>query len=88
MHFNNTGYQQMTLHTMSKDREAKATELLYRYLMTEYALEREGFKPISLDDFNEQFKKLGFKFNRRQPYNDGLYEVSNLDETKWYEIQV
>ena len=78
----------MTLHTMSEDLEHKVGELLYRYLITEYSLEREGYDPISLDDLNNQLKKLGFKFNRRQPYNDGLYEVSNLDETKWYEIQV
>lgn len=68
--------------------EIKISDILYRYFMTEYALEKLNIKKMSRNVLRKELASLGFKVNLRQPENYNRIEISTLDETKFFEIEI
>jgi|8_EtaG_2_1085327.scaffolds.fasta_scaffold133367_1 hypothetical protein len=68
--------------------EIKISDILYRYFMTEYALEKLNIKKMSRNVLRKELASLGFKVNLRQPENYNRIEISTLDETEFFEIEI
>ena len=56
--------------------------------MTEYALEKLNIKKMSRNVLRKELASLGFKVNLRQPENYNRIEISTLDETEFFEIEI
>lgn len=56
--------------------------------MTEYALEKLNIKKMTRNVLRKELASLGFKVNLRQPENYNRIEISTLDETKFFEIEI
>jgi len=68
--------------------EIKISNILYHYFMTEYALEKLNIKKMTRNVLRKELASLGFKVNLRQPENYNRIEISTLDETKFFEIEI
>lgn len=68
--------------------EIKISDILYHYFMTEYALEKFNMKKMSRNVLRKELASLGFKVNLRQPENYNRIEISTLDETEFFEIEI
>ena len=68
--------------------EIKISDILYHYFMTEFALEKLNIKKMSRNELRKQLSSLGFKVNLRQPENYNRIEISTLDETQFFEVEI
>ena len=68
--------------------ELKISDILYRYFMTEYALEKLNIKKMTRNELRKQLSSLGFKVNLRQPENYNRIEVSTLDGSQFFEVEI
>ena len=63
-------------------------DVLYRYYMTEYALEKHNYKKVTLKELHNTLGKWGLRVDLRQPDNGGKIEISNLGRTRFYTIEI
>ena len=68
--------------------ELKISDILYRYFMTEYALEKLNIKKMTRNELRKQLSSLGCKVNLRQPENYNRIEVSTLDGSQFFEVEI
>tara|TARA_R110002020_G_scaffold406823_1_gene616975 strand:- start:369 stop:608 length:240 start_codon:yes stop_codon:yes gene_type:complete len=68
--------------------ENQISDILYRYYMTEFSLEKLNIKKMTRNELRKQLFSLGFKVNLRQPENYNRIEVSTLDESQFFEVEI
>lgn len=56
--------------------------------MTEFALEKLNIKKMTRNELRKQLFSLGFKVNLRQPQNYNRIEISTLDDTQFFEVEI
>jgi len=68
--------------------ENQISDILYHYYMTEFSLEKLNIKKMTRNELRKQLFSLGFKVNLRQPENYNRIEVSTLDESQFFEVEI
>jgi hypothetical protein len=68
--------------------EIQISDILYHYYMTEFSLEKLNIKKMTRNELRKQLFSLGFKVNLRQPQNYNRIEVSTLDESQFFEVEI
>jgi len=68
--------------------EIQISDILYHYYMTEFSLEKLNIKKMTRNELRKQLSSLGFKVNLRQPENYNRIEVSTLDGSQFFEVEI
>jgi len=68
--------------------ENQISDILYHYYMTEFSLEKLNIKKMTRNELRKQLSSLGFKVDLRQPENYNRIEVSTLDESQFFEVEI
>ena len=68
--------------------ENQISDILYHYYMTEFSLEKLNIKKMTRNELRKQLFSLGFKVNLRQPENYNRIEVSTLDGSQFFEVEI
>jgi len=68
--------------------EIQISDILYHYYMTEFSLEKLNIKKMTCNELRKQLSSLGFKVNLRQPENYNRIEVSTLDGSQFFEVEI
>ena len=68
--------------------EIQISDILYHYYMTEFSLEKLNIKKMTRNELRKQLSSLGFKVNLRQPQNYNRIEISTLDDSQFFEVEI
>jgi len=68
--------------------EIQISDILYHYFLTEFSLEKLNIKKMTRNELRKQLSSLGFKVNLRQPQNYNRIEISTLDESQFFEVEI